>query len=211
MNLDLQKEWYDLAKGYIEDAIVLEEVFQKLVKLYSHKNRHYHNLNHIETMLLAANHYKSDLEDIDSFKFAIWFHDAIYSVPSSKNEIHSAKLAVKTLKQFEKITQTQLAKINQYILDTETHEPTNQRNDSLFFLDIDMQILGTDLDIYKQYSQNIRKEYHLIPSLFYTKGRKKVLKHFLEKKQLYFTPVFQQKFEQKARQNIEWEIKFLSH
>ena len=209
MNLDLQQEWYSLVKKYTKDTVLIAKTFENLIKLYSHKNRHYHNLTHIEAMLLAAKHYKNNLEDIDSFKFAIWFHDAVYTVPSSKNEIRSAELAVKTLKKFEQLRESQLEKIKQYILDTETHKPSNQTKDSLFFLDIDMQILGTDLEIYKQYSQNIRKEYQLIPYFLYKKGRKKVLEHFLEREQIYFTPVFYQNFEQKARKNIAWEIKFL--
>lgn len=209
MNLDLESEWHNLAKKFTKKDVILENTYQNLFKSYSSKNRHYHNLTHIEAMLLAVNQYKNDLKDIDSFKFAVWFHDIIYTIASSKNEIQSAKLAVKILTEFEGITEFQIQKIKQFITDTQEHKPSSQDNDLLFFLDIDMQILGQDLESYKQYSQNIRKEYQIIPSFLYKKGRKKVLEQFLERERIYFTDIFHQKFEQKARQNIAWEIKSL--
>lgn len=210
MKLDLEQEWYDLASTYTQDEAIVKNTFASLLKSYTHKNRHYHNLVHIESMILAANQYKNELKDIDSFKFAIWFHDAIYDFSSSQNEARSAKLAINTLQEFEKINQNKIQKIEQYIIDTKEHKPSSQENDLLFFLDIDMQILGKNLEIYKEYSLNIRKEYQLVPKFLYKKGRKKVLKHFLERERIYFTDIFYRQFEQEARRNIGWEIESLS-
>jgi predicted metal-dependent HD superfamily phosphohydrolase len=40
----------------------------------------------------------------------------------------------------------------------------------------------------------------------YNAGRKKVLKSFLERKTLYFSYEFQEKYELIARENLTWEI-----
>jgi len=58
------------------------------------------------------------------------------------------------------------------------------------------------------YAKNIRKEYHIYPDLMYNPGRIKVLQHFLQKSNIYFTQAFQAK-EAAARQNLQQEIQLL--
>jgi predicted metal-dependent HD superfamily phosphohydrolase len=43
----------------------------------------------------------------------------------------------------------------------------------------------------------------------YNKGRKQVLKHFLDRDSLYFTEYFKEKFETQARKNIKRELELL--
>ena len=81
--------------------------------------------------------------------------------------------------------------------------------DNAYLLDLDLSILGTDWEIYNKYTQNIRKEYKIYPDILYKPGRKKVLKHFLERDSLYFTERFKTKFEKQARNNLIQEIDML--
>jgi len=59
--------------------------------------------------------------------------------------------------------------------------------------------------VYDQYKAAIRAEYRIYPDILYRKGRKKVLEHFLERDQIYYTSVFQAR-EEKARANLEREL-----
>ena len=62
---------------------------------------------------------------------------------------------------------------------------------------------------YHQYMKDIRKEYAIYPMILYKKGRKKVLKRFLERERIYFTDQFYVLSEIKARENLTRELETL--
>jgi predicted metal-dependent HD superfamily phosphohydrolase len=96
------------------------------------------------------------------------------------------------------------------IVSTQKHELILKQNqDNAHLLDLDLSILGTDWETYQKYIHNIRKEYKIYPDFMYKPGRKKVLKHFLDRETLYFTDDFRNKHEVKARENLKREIKLL--
>jgi predicted metal-dependent HD superfamily phosphohydrolase len=77
------------------------------------------------------------------------------------------------------------------------------------FLDLDLSILGASEDDYDDYTKLIREEYSCYSAEEYRNGRIKVLKGFLNRERLYFTDYFHKKYEVRARENIEREIKSL--
>ena len=92
----------------------------------------------------------------------------------------------------------------------------HSRNDRLLhpflaplFLDLDLTILGATLDEYDEYCSQIRREYECYSDQQYRQGRIKVLRSFLDRETLFFTPHFRKKLESKARRNIEREIEIL--
>ena len=97
------------------------------------------------------------------------------------------------------------------IIATKTHLLPNDLNsfDFQFLLDIDLSILASERNDYIEYTTQIRKEYNMYPNFLYKKGRKKVLKHFLEMKQIYKTELFQNLWEEKAKENISYELSLL--
>jgi predicted metal-dependent HD superfamily phosphohydrolase len=74
------------------------------------------------------------------------------------------------------------------------------------FLDLDLSILGATEEEYDPYSRHIRSEYCQFTEEEYNKGRTAVMKAFLERERLYFTPHFYAKYESIARRNIQNEI-----
>ena len=95
------------------------------------------------------------------------------------------------------------------ILATKDHSGKNLSYDAKLFLDMDLAILGMNEEIYKEYSQAIRREYAWVPESMYRKGRKKVLKSFVERERIYFTDEMKARYEAQARKNINSEIKSL--
>ena len=77
------------------------------------------------------------------------------------------------------------------------------------FLDLDLSILGTTVDKYDEYSSQVRREYECYSDQQYRQGRIKVLRSFLDRETLFFTPYFRDKLDSKARRNIEREIEIL--
>ena len=94
---------------------------------------------------------------------------------------------------------------------TKTHQLTQgDDEDTAWLLDFDLAILGSDWETYSKYLDKIRKEYSIFPTFLYQRGRKKVLQLMLDRKQLFHTPYYFDRFEAAARQNLQRELTLLS-
>ncbi|QYS92499.1 hypothetical protein JJC04_07315 [Flavobacterium covae] len=173
-------------------------------KNYSKKNRYYHNWIHIEAMTKNWLEYKNQLENPIEVLLGIYYHDVIYVSTRKDNELKSAQLI---FKEFKKSKEIDLNIIYNLILCTQTHNATT--NDEKWLVDFDLQILGKDWKIYKNYCEQIRKEYRIYPNFMYNPSRKKALLHFLDKETIYQTEPFRTQYEKQARENIKREIGLL--
>lgn len=206
---ELKSKWLELVLRHSEDEPLANALWITITEKYSEKNRFYHNLSHIDNLLVYAELLKEELTNCDNVLFAIWYHDIVYKSTKKDNEEKSALLAQKQLNLI-KIDKANLEIIKKLIVSTKKHEVLlSENNDNAYFLDMDMSILGTDWNVYHNYLKNIRKEYALFPNFMYNKGRKKVLEHFLERENLYLTEYFKTKYEAHARENIKKEIELL--
>lgn len=197
----------NLCSTYSQNTSLIEHLWADISKAYSHKSRHYHNLDHLTNMLAQLQSCRDLVTDWDSVLFALFYHDFIYNPTSKDNEEKSAAEAGKKLKILgvppEKITL-----VNELILATKSHkEYTN--SDVNLFTDADLSILGSSPAEYEQYRSNVRKEYSIYPDILYKPGRKKVLQHFLDMHYIFKTEFFRTKFESSARTNINNELKSL--
>ncbi|PCJ01125.1 MAG: hypothetical protein COB15_01440 [Flavobacteriales bacterium] len=205
----LNKEWFNLSSKYC-DYHKSECILNELKLAYNNHKRSYHNLTHIENMLVLADKEKQHLIDYDAIRFAIWFHDAVYRVTNSNNEVKSAEMARCTLIEMGVPTETRKITI-QLILASSNHTSKEEGSnyDFNFFLDADLWILGQPWNDYTTYAKNIRKEYSIYPNTIYNKGRKKVLNSYLQRSIIYKTNWFRKNYEQQARKNITKEIEQL--
>ena len=204
----LKSEWHILTKNYC-DSTLAESLWAEIESQYIIKNRHYHNLSHIFNMLKQLDETKTEIKDLESLKFAIWYHDIIYKSTKKDNEDKSALFALKRLKKIN-FNPERAQIVQELILSTKKHTIIkSQNNDNAVLLDLDLSILGTDWNTYKKYISNIRKEYKIYPDFMYNPGRKKVLNHFLERETLYFTEHYKEQYEAQARENLNREIKLL--
>lgn len=205
----MQVAWFALAQNLNIPKEEAVSIYDRLYYEYSDWDRAYHNLSHIQSFLALSNKYAEEIERKHLFDAAIWFHDAIYNAKKKDNELRSAQLARELLMPY--LTVDQVKFIQQLILSTEGHKPRLKHPDNLLFLDFDLAILATDEDIYQKYSDAIEQEYKKWYSAFlYGSGRKKVLNHFLEREEIYFSTQFKEDYEAKARANLKQEIKQLS-
>ncbi|WP_299117357.1 hypothetical protein [uncultured Winogradskyella sp.] len=209
MITELKSKWFDLFSKYTEDQTRIAALWDDLLKHYSDKNRYYHNLSHIQNMLLQAESFRNNIEDYEALIFAIWYHDVIYKSTKKDNENKSALFAQKALGTLN-YEEKRLKNIQNLIISTKKHEIIlNNNKDNAYLLDFDLSILGSEWNIYENYTKQIRKEYKIYPNFMYRPDRKKVLQHFLERKTLYFTEAYKMKFENQARKNLKKEIELL--
>jgi predicted metal-dependent HD superfamily phosphohydrolase len=144
--------------------------------------------------------------------FSVFYHDIIYNVLRKDNEPRSAQIAVKRLQVLsvppEKMEQVQL-----YIEATQSHAITvavTNPADLQLFLDFDMSILGADWAVYEAYTHQVRREYRIYPDKMYYPGRKQFLQHCLQGEHIFQTPVFRDRYEARARENMAQELEAIS-
>jgi predicted metal-dependent HD superfamily phosphohydrolase len=189
------------------DKKLIETLWNELKRNYTKSTRHYHTLIHLDNLTTEIEAVKENISDWRTLVFSIAYHDAIYNTLKSDNEERSAKLASERLSQLS-IPETQKKRCVAQILATKGHD-TSDDNDTNFFTDADLAILGSDSEQYRQYAAMIRKEYNIFPDLIYKPGRQKVLRHFLEMPNIYKTDYFRSKYESKAKENMRAELKEL--
>ncbi len=203
----LKNNWNNLTDNL---SIIKNEYYQELIQLYSSKNRFYHNPNHIEVLLKLSKEYSHLLNSSQTIDFTIWYHDAIYDASKSNNEEKSAELAKIHLTQLG-LSEELINNCYNLIIATKTHALNDKLNsfDAQFLLDIDLSILAVERNKYIEYTKQIRQEYKMYPDFLYNKGREKVLNHFLEMDNIYKTELFQNLWEEKAKDNLNYEISLL--
>jgi predicted metal-dependent HD superfamily phosphohydrolase len=205
--VDVKSSFKELASLYTQDQHIVQGFWSEIESSYSGKQRFYHNLKHLQYMIELFKDYEQQLSYPNEVLFAIFYHDIIYRSTKSDNEEQSASVAKARLEQIG-IKSGSILLVEELILATKHHD-AKANSDAAFLIDFDLGILGESLETYQTYCNQIRKEYKLIPSFLYRKGRKKVLNHFLSRDHVYLTPTFQNQKEGKAIQNLQWELNSL--
>ncbi len=202
--MNLKERFTEICLPFTQDQNLIEKLWSEIEKSYSQKGRHYHNLEHIESMFSVLDVIKERISNYTIISFSIFYHDVIYDASSKSNEEKSADVAKARLQEMH-VNSSDISEIYHQILATKAHQ-NSESKDLNYLLDADLSVLGKDLETYIDYTQKIRKEYSIYPDLLYKPGRKKVLKHFLAMEKIFKTDDFQAKYEEQARRNIQWEI-----
>ena len=180
---------------------------RRLIEAHSEKQRHYHNLQHLEECLGELDTVSLLTKQPKIIEMALWFHDAVYDPRSSTNEEDSANLAVACLTTANLTTET-VEVVRQLILCTKTHQP-GTTPDAALLIDIDLAILGQPAARFKVYEQGIKAEYSWVPEATYAQKRTEILTGFLRRPTIYRTEKLKQKYEATARTNLENAITLL--
>ena len=208
----LESKFSLLAKALGGNEAAVKKWTDEFIARYTEPQRHYHTLNHIHALFQCLDQFRSSVKDETTMKLAIFFHDWIYDPKSKDNEIDS----IKCFKDFANeicLSDSLSFRVSGYIERTITHTlPTDVQeadSDLSLFLDFDLEVLSRSDADYARYADQIQAEYDHLKLLDYYAGRFKVLKSFLGRDRLYFSDVFDESREQKARRNLEQEISIL--
>lgn len=205
--MNLKERFLQNCFQFTQDQNLIENLWSEIEKKYSEKSRHYHNLEHLESMFSELDFVKDKISNFSNISFSVFYHDVVYDATSKLNEEKSAEFAQLILQKLN-LDQDSVEKISDQIIATKSHQNSDD-NDTNYLLDADLSILGKDWKTYLDYTKKIRKEYSIYPDLLYKPGRKKVLNHFLELKNIFKTEDFREKYEVQARENIQLEIDHL--
>ena len=176
---------------------------------YSEPHRHYHDQRHLDECLAELDGVH-DLTESERrlLKWAILWHDAVYHPGQRDNEQRSAELALSDLSSCG-IAEDDAAEVARLILVTERHKAGPDDRLGALMVSIDLAILGSDPDRYRDYAADVRREYSHVPEQLLRPGRALVLKRLLDCDPLFPDPDFRARLETQARRNIEAELKAL--
>lgn len=205
--MNLKDNFFEICSQFNKEKTLIENFWIEIEKKYSEKGRHYHNLTHLENMFSELELVKDEIQNFNNISFSVFYHDVIYDASSKLNEEKSAEFAKLRLEKLG-LNKIEIEEISAQILATKSHQKS-ENNDINYLLDVDLSILGKDIESYIKYTQQIRKEYSIYPDILYKPGRKKVLQRFLELESIFKTEYFREKYEGQARENIEIEIRQL--
>ena len=183
---------------------LIKKLWNEIILAHLSSQRYYHTLTHLKHIFEEFQDISLDKKEKNIIIFTTFYHDIIYDVSKSDNEIKSAILAKKRLLELE-VPMTIIKQVVELILLTKTHHTTNNLCYQ-YFLDADLSILGTTPENYQKYTQQIRKEYQIYDDRSYKKGRTQVLEIFLKKKRLFQNDFFYEKYEKNAQKNIQNEL-----
>lgn len=210
IDTDLASQWHGLVQTFTCNQDLAEEMLAEIIERYTALARHYHTLAHLVDLLRLFKEYRDLVQDQAAVQFAVWYHDFVYEPHRSDNEAQSADIAGQRLHRLA-VPDPIILKVKRLILATRHHTllPGKDDFDSRFFLDCDLSILGADRERYAEYMQEIRQEYISVPLSDYREGRKAVLQRLLERESIYFAAEFQARFEEQARDNMQFELSLL--
>ena len=186
----------------------LSKLEKDISSAYTAKGRHYHTLHHLATMYASLQPVWDKLHRPELVAFAILYHDFYYKAIRKDNEERSAEKAYSQMMLWN-MPEEDCERVEDMILATKAHPENLDDNDTAYLLDADLVALGSDWPSYETYYKGVRKEYRIYPNVLYKPGRKKVLQHFLDMKNIYRTDYFRKNYEEQARENLVNEIRLL--
>ena len=196
-----QRAWAALGAG------VPQGLGERLLDRYAEPQRKYHTLQHLGECIGHLEPAIGLARHPGEVEVALWFHDAIYEPKQSDNEPRSASWAVKEL-EAAGLPAEVAERVHALVMATR-HAALPESNDERILVDVDLSILGAEADRYAQYAAQVREEYAWVPGWIFRRKRKALLREFLAREAIYGTQHFRDRFEARARENLENEIRRL--
>jgi predicted metal-dependent HD superfamily phosphohydrolase len=175
-----------------------------LLGRYAEPHRRYHTLQHLEECLRLFAEVQHIAAHPAEIEIALWFHDAIYDVRSSRNEALSAAWARDALRDGGVGPQA-AERVHDLVLATR-HAAAASTGDEQVLVDIDLAILGASPERFAEYEQQIRAEYSHVPDVLFRHKRREILQSFLGRERIYGTEFVRERYEQQARLNLAQAI-----
>lgn len=177
--------------------------FDDILGRYTEPHRAYHGVKHIEHCLDQFEGLRRLANRPELVELALWLHDAVYDTRASDNEAKSADLSRRLL---EEAGVPGLADVITSMIMATTHQDVPPMGDAALVSDIDLSILGADLDEYDLYTTEVRQEYSWVPEEAFRSGRLKVLYSFSKRTRIFDHPPCFDRWERRARANLDHEM-----
>ena len=156
-------------------------------------------------MLDAVDELAGEADDADAVRLAAWFHDAVYTGRPGTDERDSAILADSALRAAG-LDDALVAEVVRLVELTDGHDPDPGDRNGGVLCDADLAVLGGDPVEYAAYAAGVRDEYARVPEEEFRCGRAAVLEGLLARDPLFSTATARDRWEDRARRNVETEL-----
>lgn len=209
----LVDRWVAAARGAGATAAEpdLEAAGAYLLGRWSEPQRQYHDVSHLTAVLDVVDEHAELTPHADRVRLAAWMHDAIYDPRAlgDANERDSAAFAeglLTTLGAPPGIA----AEVARLVGLTAGHATEETDPDGELLCDADLAILAAGPERYTAYTEAIRREYAHVPEDTFRAARAQVLVSLLELPAIYRHAPLHEAWEEKARKNLEKELRTLA-
>lgn len=180
-----------------------DSVYLELIDYYNEPHRFYHTAGHIQMCLNQLDLAIHEIKDRDAVEMAIWFHDVIYEIDGSENELKSAAYFRNLSDQV--MTPEFRQKVYDMILTT-IHHKNAPKGDACYVVDVDLSSLGMPWDSFKKDSEAIRKEKVNLSDQEFLECQHPFLQALLDRPRIFFTEFYGNLYESRARANIQRQL-----
>jgi len=188
-----------VALGGTGDVPHCGDVFARLEAGYSEPWRHFHDARHVLALLRKVGQVQSLVEDLPAVRMAVWFHDVILEPGDSDNERASANLWRELATGH--LVPSQIDSVDKLILDTR-HTVAPHSPDGALLADIDIAGLGADASVFSKQSEMVAAEFPAGRRAQCLSAQHAFMQCLLDRKWVYNTAHFRDRFESRARDNI---------
>jgi predicted metal-dependent HD superfamily phosphohydrolase len=185
---------------------VASQVFDRVHAAWSAASRRYHSIEHLIDCLreLDAADARVPAVDLGLAELALWYHDVVYEPRASDCEERSAQQLLRdavTLA-IPDASARLAADLVRATAHTQICEASGSPTADLV-VDIDLSILGRDFLRFMDYEYAVAEEYASVPAIAFRSGRRRVLAALLARAHIFRTEYFRDRYEQRARKQIE--------
>jgi predicted metal-dependent HD superfamily phosphohydrolase len=186
-------------------TVLSDDLRAELLLRWSQPHRRHHDVVHLREVLDAVDLLAQDgvAFEREPVELAAWFHDAVYEIGRTDNEMQSAELAR------ELLPPSIGGEVARLVLLTETHRAEPGDVNGAVLSDADLSVLGGSAERYSRYADAVREEYASIPDEVFRPERARVLGALLDNAALFHTEAGRARWDAAARRNVEAELRRL--
>ncbi|PYN31476.1 MAG: N-methyl-D-aspartate receptor NMDAR2C subunit [Candidatus Rokuibacteriota bacterium] len=196
--------WRELGVG---DSAELRRLHGDVLGRYSEPHRHYHTSQHLAECFEKVQDIISLAEHPAEVHVGLWFHDVIYDTQRHDNEERSADWARSAARELGASAESAQRIYDLIMFTRHAAEPAGI--DAQVLVDADLSILGAPPARFQEYEAQVRREYAWVPDATFRPTRARILKEFLGRRHLYCTVYFRERYEARARRNLQHSLGYL--
>lgn len=216
----LRTEWSRLGSrlgvGTADSPPEWSALGDELLVRWNEPHRAYHDLQHLEDVLLALDQLSTRGEQIEPVALlAAWFHDAVYHGSAGEkagdDERESAEFAVRALSAFP-LPAGLVQQVGTFVMATMPAVAVEDPTAPLaHLLDADLAIFASPVQRYSHYAASVRVEYAHVPDEMFARGRAEILESYIGHETIYRSDAARGLWEERARVNLLNELATLRH
>lgn len=198
-DLLLKERFIRLWRRQAPDGGDANAAWRAVERRYSEPHRHYHDKQHLAHCLEQLDLASDKVSDPDPIEMAIWYHDVINDPGRQDNERRSAE-------HFRALAHGRLdpdfiTVVEDLIMAT-THRRPPEDLDHQLICDIDLASFGCPWECFMRDSDAVRAEFEGSDEEYY-RGKATFLRTMLQRRKIFLTDFFHERYERQARKNIQ--------